>query len=391
MILSKLNKVGYELSEVNIVQNAISYIDHRAECNPYTNIGGKEYYPVIVAPMGAVTNEKNYETWLDEKFMCVVPRTVSLMDRLNIMYETFSSFSLNEAEETLTKLELGEKTVYVCIDIAQGTMNRLYKICKTLKRKYGNQMIIMTGNVANPDAYMYYADAGIDYMRLSIGSGSRCTTSCNVGIHYPMATLIDETRMKRERWEELHERKAPTKIVVDGGISHFDEIQKCLALGADLVMSGNIFARAWEACGEIGYMHPDNLNMTDAIPKSVYNSKIDALEETLKWMIQDYEKYKTEISQITESLTKMRKRKPYREYYGMSTKRAQKETGGNGTTTSEGISRPIPIEYNIAKWADNMKSYLISVMSYTNSRNLEDLAKNTELVINLSGDKSFRK
>ena len=103
------------------------------------------------------------------------------------------------------------------------------------------------------------------------------------------------------------------------------------------------------------------------------------------------QKYKTEISQITESLTKMRKRKPYREYYGMSTKRAQKETGGNGTTTSEGISRPIPVEYNIAKWADNMKSYLISVMSYTNSRNLEDLAQNTELVINLSGDKSFRK
>ena len=391
MILSKLNKVGYELSEVNIVQDAISYIDHRAECNPYTNIGGKEYYPVIVAPMGAVTNEKNYKTWLDEKFMCVVPRTVSLMDRLNIMYETFSSFSLNEAEETLTKLELGENTVYVCIDIAQGTMNRLYKICKTLKRKFGNQMIIMTGNVANPDAYMYYADAGIDYMRLSIGSGSRCTTSCNVGIHYPMATLIDETRMKRERWEELHEKKAPTKIVVDGGISHFDEIQKCLALGADLVMSGNIFARAWEACGNVVYLQPNNLNMNDAIPYNVYMEKTKNLSDLLMEYYKEYDRYKYDIAEIKESLTKLEKRMPYREYYGMSTKRAQKETGGNGTTTSEGISRPIPVEYNIAKWADNMKSYLISVMSYTNSRNLEDLAKNTELVINLSGDKSFRK
>lgn len=391
MILSKLNKVGYELSEVNIVQDAISYIDHRIECNPYTNIGGKEYYPVIVAPMGAVTNEKNYKTWLDEKFMCVVPRTVSLMDRLNIMYETFSSFSLNEAEETLTKLELGKKTVYVCIDIAQGTMNRLYKICKTLKRKYGNQMIIMTGNVANPDAYMYYADAGIDYMRLSIGSGSRCTTSCNVGIHYPMATLIDETRMKRERWEELHEKKAPTKIVVDGGISHFDEIQKCLALGADLVMSGNIFARAWEACGNVVYLQPNNLNMNDAIPYNVYMEKTKNLSDLLMEYYKEYDRYKYDIAEIKESLTKLEKRMPYREYYGMSTKRAQKETGGNGTTTSEGISRPIPVEYNIAKWADNMKSYLISVMSYTNSRNLEDLAKNTELVINLSGDKSFRK
>jgi IMP dehydrogenase/GMP reductase len=131
--------------------------------------------------------------------------------------------------------------------------------------------------------------------------------------------------------------------------------------------------------------------MTDAIPEKVYAEKIDGLESALMEMVQDYEKYKTEISQVTESLAKMRKRKPYREYYGMSTKKAQMATGGNGTTTSEGISRPIPIEYNIAKWADNMKSYLISVMSYTNSRDLDELRENTELVINLSGDKSFRK
>lgn len=391
MVKSKLYKVGYELAEINIVQDPISYIDHRAECNPYINFYGKDYYPVIVAPMGAVTNEHNYKTWLDEKFLCVVPRTVDLMERLNIMYETFASFSLSEAENTLASLDLGDKRAYVCIDIAQGTMNRLYEICKTLKEKYGQQMIIMTGNVANPEAYAYYANIGIDYMRVCIGTGSRCTTSCNVGIHYPTATLIDELRMEKEKWEHVHGIPAPTKIIADGGISHFDEIQKCLALGADLVMSGNIFARSWEACGNVGYMHPDNLNMTDAIPEDVYNGKINSLETTLKWMIQDYEKYKTEISQITESLSKMRKRKPFREYYGMSTKRAQRETGGNGTTTSEGISRPIPIEYNIAKWADNMKGYLVSVMSYTNSRNLEELSENTELIINLSGDKSFRK
>ena len=50
-----------------------------------------------------------------------------------------------------------------------------------------------------------------------------------------------------------------------------------------------------------------------------------------------------------------------------------------------------PIEYNIGKWADNMKSFLVSVMSYTDSKTLEELAKNSELIINLSGDKQFRK
>ena len=138
-------------------------------------------------------------------------------------------------------------------------------------------------------------------------------------------------------------------------------------------------------------MHPDNLNMADAIPEKMYFEKIDGFERVLKDMVQEYEKYREEIAQVTESLAKMRKRKPYREYYGMSTKRAQKETGGKGTTTAEGISRPIPVEYNINKWADNMKSCLISVMSYTGSHNLTELAINTELIINLSGDKSFRK
>jgi IMP dehydrogenase/GMP reductase len=108
-------------------------------------------------------------------------------------------------------------------------------------------------------------------------------------------------------------------------------------------------------------------------------------------MYKDYDRFRLDIPDIKESLTKLEKRMPYRDYYGMSTKRAQKETGGSGKTTSEGISRPILVEYNINKWADNMKSYLISAMSYTDSRNLKEFYENSELIINLSGDKSFRK
>ena len=393
MTLSKLRKVGYELSDVNIVQADISFINHRAECNPYVKFPNmdNDFYPVIVSPMGAVTNEHNYKNWLNEKFMCVVPRTVDIEKRLEIMYEAFASFSLNEAEDILRFVDLKDRTAYVCIDIAHGTMNRLYEVCKYLKHHYKQQMIIMTGNVANPNAYIYYADAGIDYLRACIGTGSRCTTSANVGVHYPTATLLDELRMEKERWEIEFGRPAPTKIIADGGIANFDDIQKCLALGADLVMSGSIFAKSWEACGEVGYLHPDNLNVMDGIPEKIYLEKIKGFEDVLIDLLKDYEKYKLEIAQVTESLTKLRKRKPYREYYGMSTKRAQKETGGKGTTTAEGISRPIPVEYNINKWADNMKSFLVSVMSYTDSKTLKDLAENTELIINLSGDRQFRK
>lgn len=392
MTKSKLTKIGYELSEVNVVQAPISFINHRHECNPYVKFPNmdRDFYPLLVSPMGAVTNEKNYKTWLDEGFMCVVPRTVDIGYRLEIMYEAFASFSLNEAEETLRFLDLGDRTAYVCIDIAHGTMSRLYEVCKYLKHTYGQQMIIMTGNVANPDAYYYYANAGIDYLRACIGTGSRCTTSCNVSIHYPTATLVDELRMVKEKWENEYGREG-TKIIVDGGISNFDDIQKCLALGADLVMSGSIFAKSWEACGEVVYLQPNNLNMNDAIPMETYVDKTNNLSEALKYMYKNYDTFRLDIPEMRESLTKLEKRMPYREYYGMSTKRAQRETGGSGKTTAEGISRPIPVEYNINKWADNMKSYLVSAMSYTDSKNLKEFAENTELIINLSGDKSFRK
>ena len=137
---------------------------------------------------------------------------------------------------------------------------------------------IMTGNVANPNAYIYYADAGIDYLRACIGTGSRCTTSANVGVHYPTATLLDELRMEKEI---EFGRPAPTKIIADGGIANFDDIQKCLALGAALVMSGSIFAKSWEACGEVGYLHPDNLNVMDGIPEKIYLEKIKGFEDVL--------------------------------------------------------------------------------------------------------------
>ena len=60
-------------------------------------------------------------------------------------------------------------------------------------------------------------------------------------------------------------------------------------------------------------------------------------------------------------------------------------------TENDYDGRKFPIEYNISKWADNMKSFLVSVMSYTDSKTLEELARNSELIINLSGDKQFRK
>ena len=386
MAESKLTKIGYELEDVNIIQAPISYIEHRSECDPMIEMCGRKVYPVIVAPMGAVTDENNYKTWLENGFICVVPRTVDYNKRLEISKETFASFSLSEAEELWEKKTLEDGAVhYICIDIAHGTMQALYQICHRLTESLHDNVVVMTGNVAVPEAYDYYSNNRIDFMRACIGTGSRCITTSNVGIHYPTATLIDELRIEKERKEEW-DGEANTEIIVDGGIHNFDDIQKCLCLGAFAVMSGSIFAKASEASEPIVFLHPDNLNMADAIPAEEYYDKLKELKGKSEQFCGD-----SRFNTYWDSYRRLSLRKPYRLYYGMSTKKAQKLTGGSGKVTSEGFSKPILVEYPIAKWAEDMADYMRSCMSYTGCRTIQELRENTKLIINGSGKNSYWK
>ena len=345
----KLKTITYELRDVAIVQAPVSYCEHRGDVNNKVTICKRGVYPVFVSPMASITDEKNYKVWIENGLTPVVPRSVqqniTFNERMQIAKETFVSISLSEAKNEFMKyLEdcnyVFDSTLYICIDIAHGTLNSLYNICRLIKDKCGSNVVIMTGNVANPNTYQFYADAGVDYCRVSIGSGSRCTSSANVGVHYGLATLIDQLNEQRKAYAHAHNGYAPTKLIVDGGISNFDDINKSIALGADAVMCGNLIARSEEACGDIYELNGERV----------------------------------------------------RDYYGMSTKRAQRITGGKGDRTSEGIDKPIKVEYPIAKWVDNMQSYLRSAMTYTNSRSIKEMQENAQVIIlGGSGDLAYRK
>ena len=368
----KLNKVGYSLKDVTVVQAPIGKYLHRADVKPYTTICEREVYPIFVSPMASVTDENNYHEWIKHKLTPVVPRSVnqnlSFKERMKIAEETFVSISLQEAEEELLKMEVknDQKKINICIDIANGNLQNLYQACKRLKKLFKDKISIMTGNVANPKTYKYYADNGIEWMRVGIGLGSRCITACNVSIYYPPATLLDELHREKILYAKENNGLTPTKIILDGGITNFDEIQKALALGADAVMSGYIFALAEEACGEIGYS-----KTMEEFAKENYITK------------EEYEKLSEEEKKDL---------KPFRDYYGMSTKKAQRIVNGKATRTAEGISKPVPVKYPIAKWVDNMQSYLRSAMTYTNSGNLEEFKENTQVIIlGGTGDFCYRK
>ena len=367
--MSKLNKITYGLDDVGIVQAPVSYVLHRKDVSPFVHICGRSVYPIFASPMESVIDENNYRIFLENKITPVIPRTVqqrlNIQERLLLAQETFVSFSLAEAQVLCDDGAFYnfKDTLYICIDMAHGTLNSLYDTCKLIKSKYNN-VVIMTGNVNNPEAYFYYANAGIDYLRLTIGSGSRCTTACAVGVFSGTATLIDEIVSEKKRWEQTYPDKPSTKIIVDGGIDWYDKIQKSIALGADAVMIGKLFAECEEACGFVGYSENEA-----EFSNGIYYSR------------EDYEHYKN-VTDDELSLFGGKRRflQPFRMYRGMSHRSSQKLMGGDGGKVSEGICKAVKVKHSLSHWVNNMDSYLRSCMTYTDSSCIEEL-QNAEVVI----------
>ena len=222
-----------------------------------------------------------------------------------------------------------------------------------------NNQDCFVNDIEVEDEHMYFANGYLVH---------NCTSSANVSIHYGTATLLDQLNEERKAYAHSHNGNAPTKIIVDGGIGWFDDIQKSLALGADAVMCGKIFAECEEACGPIYYAM--NLEVANKECRIVPANKNDGPEF-------EKEGYKK-----------------FREYAGMSTKKMQELISDNKCKlkTSEGIIKPVEVKYPVAKWVDNMQSYLRSCMTYTNSHTIKELRENAQVIIlGGSGDAAYRK
>ena len=228
----------YSLADISIIPARTTNIRSRSECNPrQPNIEGNPdslLLPIIVSTMscnwvGGISDAGIYR---QAGINTIIPRTIDLDIRLHTLKDTMTAFSLDEAQYLLGREE--SEKIYVCIDIANGHMTHQIRIGKELKEKFGDRIVLMGGNIANPETYQDYDAAGFDFVRVGIGGGAACLTSTQTAVHFPMASLLDE----------IHKIKWKTKVVADGGISGYSDAIKCLALGADYVMMGKVFTKA---------------------------------------------------------------------------------------------------------------------------------------------------
>ena len=326
----------FDFKDITIIPEIISTIESRNIVNLKTDEG---FLPLIVSPMDTVVDRYNYNKFLNSGFQVCMPRGE------NVDSDVFISVSLDHFEILLSYEDIfseDEPPFKILVDIANGHMGKLHSLCKKfVQLNFNNKHKLMVGNIAHPKTFKELAKIGVDYVRVGIGGGSGCLTSANLGVHYPMASLINECfKIKNEK--EYH-----TKIVADGGFRNYDDIIKALALGADYVMLGGILNKTLESCSKT--------KLFNFIPLSNENSVY-----------------------IWENLPFLRKYMT-KKFRGMSTKEVQKKWGKTELRTSEGITKTNKVEYTLDGWTSNFKDYLASAMSYTNSKNLEEF-KQSEIV-----------
>lgn len=335
-----LNKeIKYGLNDISIVQAPYSTINSRPVCSVFDKNGK---LPLFTAPMNTVVDETNYQLFNEHNIYSILPRTVSLEKRKELCVNNWCAFSLLEFKNMIVGGDFDDNIVrYILIDTANGNMVSIVEAIKACKDIYGKNVIIMAGNIANPETYVLLSEAGVNYLRVGIGGGYGCLTSSNTSIHYPMASLIDEC------FKKSLTLKNPAYIVADGGIRNYSDIIKCLALGADYCMAGSTFNKMLESAG----------------PTTIDGEIID------------------QYSENANIIFKGKRKKLYKVFYGMSTKRAQSEMGSEKLKTSEGIERVQEVEYTMSQWVENFEDYLKSAMSYTNSRDLDDFIGEVETII----------
>lgn len=128
------------------------------------------------------------------------------------------------------------------VDVAHGHADHVMSAIKKLRKAFPRQQII-AGNVATYEGALDLIKCDVDGIKVGIGPGSVCTTRIVAGVGVPQLTAIADCAKAC--------REAGIPLIADGGVKNSGDAVKALAMGADVVMAGNIFAGTLESPGEV--------------------------------------------------------------------------------------------------------------------------------------------
>ncbi len=142
-------------------------------------------------------------------------------------------------ERTEALLDAGADVMVV--DIAHGHSDNAINCVHLIKKAFKDCELI-AGNIATGQGTEDLIRAGVDAVKVGVGSGSICITRVITGSGVPQLTaILDSVKIAKE-----HE----VPVISDGGIRNSGDLTKALAAGASSVMVGSLLGGTDESPGK---------------------------------------------------------------------------------------------------------------------------------------------
>ena len=261
----------------------------------------------------------------------------------------FVTIGLRNQDEEIKKLEDIEFTNYkhsIMIDVPNAYIPEVEKLVKRVRKTF-SQRIIAIGNVVTGDITQRLILAGANIVKVGIGPSGVCRTRHTTGCGRPQLSAILECANAAHQVGGL--------IIADGGFKTVGDFCKAFVAGADICMSGSFFAGTDETSGEV-------------IEKCYKTNEYS-------WYSEPTDESNTCDFFPDKPLYEMKK---FKEYYGMSSFRAQQENYGKKTTTgtSEGVEcKLIPYVGTLQDVINDIKGGLRSCGSYIGAKNIKNFSR----------------
>lgn len=209
-------------------------------------VGGRLFdIPIASSNMDTVTGDKMARLMASQGGLALLHRFMSIDDNAAMFKDIGDAkhvgCSIGIGPDGMQRAEavIAAGCEIICVDVAHGHSKEVNRTVKDLRAKYGNNILIIAGNVATYAGADYLAAAGADAIKVGIGPGSVCTTRMKTGFGVPQLTAVADCS------------KVDRHIIADGGIRYPSDAVKALAAGADLVMIGGLLSGTDETPGEV--------------------------------------------------------------------------------------------------------------------------------------------
>jgi hypothetical protein len=213
---------------------------------------------IIVSPMEAIVG-KTFALKANELGLtlclhrfCSIEEQIELYNSLPNKKNVFVSIGLNDWDRVEALAEMGATSWL--IDMANGYMATEIRSCVEKLSEQASIENLMMGNVHSERGFQMLANVALDksfakYVRVGIAGGSPCATNDSTGYNRGPITEIMEIDNSNP-WDPISDKLYPNRkpfIIADGGIKNSGYAAKAFGAGADYVMMGGYFAKAFEA------------------------------------------------------------------------------------------------------------------------------------------------